>query len=101
MTLEEAIKHCLEKSRQCTTECERDHKQLAEWLEDYKKKCKIVRYFNNYYPADRHYTCPKCGEYVMEGLICLSCNTIIPTDKMKSLDPDILEVVNKHFNELL
>lgn len=37
----------------------------------------------------------------MEGLICLSCNTIVPIDEMKSLDPDILEVVNKHFNELL
>lgn len=37
----------------------------------------------------------------MEGLICLSCNTIVPTDKMKSLDPDIAEVIDKHFNELL
>ena len=45
MTLDEAIKHCLEKSRQCTTECERDHKQLAEWLEDYKEKSKLVRVY--------------------------------------------------------
>ena len=37
----------------------------------------------------------------MEGMICLSCNTIIPTDKIKSLDPDISGYVHKHFNELL
>ena len=101
MILEGAIKHCLEKAGQCGTECEREHKQLAEWLEDYQEKCKLVRYFNNYYPADRHYICPKCGEYVMEGLICLSCNTIIPKGEIKVLDSDISEYVNKHFNELL
>lgn len=78
-----------------------DSKQLAEWVEDYKEKCKLVRYFDNYYPADRHYTCPKCGEYVMEGLMCLSCNTIIPKGEIKVLDPDISEFVDKHFNELI
>lgn len=54
MILEEAIKHCIEKAGQCGTECEREHKQLAEWLEDYREKCKMVRYFTfeealNYY----------------------------------------------------
>lgn len=101
MTLDEAIKHCLEKSRQCTTECERDHKQLAEWLEDYKEKSKLVRYFQNYYSASRYHKCPKCGNYVMEGMIYLSCNTIIPKGEIKVLDSDISEYVNKHFNELL
>lgn len=100
MILEEAIKHCVEKAGKCGTECEREHKQLAEWLEDYKEKSKLVRYLHNYYPADRHYTCPECGEYVMEGLICLSCNTI-PKCEIKDLDPEISEIVNKHFNELL
>lgn len=90
----------MEKAGQCGTECERDHKQLAEWLEDYKEKSKLVRYLHNYYPADRHYTCPKCGEYVMEGLICLSCDSATESE-VKSLDHDISEFVDKHFNELL
>lgn len=78
-----------------------EYKQLVEWLEDYNEKSKLVRYFYNYYPADRHCICSKCGEYVMDGLICLSCNTIIPKGEIKVLDSDISEYVNKHFNELL
>ena len=37
MTLEEAIIHCIEKSENCKTECQKEHKQLAEWLKDYKR----------------------------------------------------------------
>ena len=37
MTLEEAIIHCIEKSKNCKTECQKEHKQLAEWLKDYKR----------------------------------------------------------------
>jgi len=37
MTLDEAIEHCKEKS--CSnTECAREHKQLAVWLKEYKKR---------------------------------------------------------------
>lgn len=39
MTLDEAIEHCLEKSYNDDTECGREHKQLAGWLQelrDYK-----------------------------------------------------------------
>ena len=37
MTLEEAIIHCIEKSENCKTEYQKEHKQLAEWLKDYKR----------------------------------------------------------------
>ena len=37
MTLEEAIIHCIEKSENCKTECQKEHKQLAEWLKNYKR----------------------------------------------------------------
>ena len=36
MTLDEAIEHCKEKS--CSnTDCAREHRQLAEWLEELKE----------------------------------------------------------------
>lgn len=42
MTLDEAIKHCEEVADGMTeqgkcTECANEHKQLAEWLRDYKR----------------------------------------------------------------
>ncbi len=36
MTLEEAIKHCEEKSRGTST-CNLEHQQLAEWLKELKE----------------------------------------------------------------
>lgn len=36
MTLDEAIIHCLDKAGDCNTECEKDHAQLAYWLQSYK-----------------------------------------------------------------
>jgi len=36
MTLEEAIKHCKEKSKG-NCECVKEHKQLLQWLIDYKE----------------------------------------------------------------
>lgn len=74
MILEEVIKHYQENG----IECEKEYKQLVEWLEDYNEKSKLVRYFYNYYPTDSHSICPKCGEYVRKGLICLSCDIDIP-----------------------
>lgn len=35
MDINEAIKHCREKS--CNTECGREHEQLAEWLEELQR----------------------------------------------------------------
>ena len=37
MTIDEAIKHAREVASQGCTECNRDHEQLAEWLEELKK----------------------------------------------------------------
>ena len=37
MSLDEAIKHCEERAKQDCSECSEEHKQLAEWLKDYKK----------------------------------------------------------------
>ena len=37
MTLDDAILHAEEKAGKCCTECEMEHKQLAEWLKDYKR----------------------------------------------------------------
>ena len=36
MNIDEAIEHAKEKSNECS-ECGREHKQLAEWLEELKK----------------------------------------------------------------
>ena len=83
MTLEEAIKHaeevaeqnewfeknCLE-SMQCK-ECAEGHRQLAEWLKDYKRLLEQE-------PKTGHwkrigydiYECSICGQNVMTGDIC-------------------------------
>jgi hypothetical protein len=38
MTLDEAIKHCLNVAETCTVKaCANDHKQIAKWLKDYKR----------------------------------------------------------------
>lgn len=37
MTLNEAIKHCEEKSKKCCSNCAREHKQLAQWLKELKQ----------------------------------------------------------------
>lgn len=38
MTLDEAIKHCEEVSKECkNTECSLDHLQLAAWLKELKE----------------------------------------------------------------
>lgn len=35
MTIDEAIEHALEKSKECTA-CGKEHLQLAEWLQELK-----------------------------------------------------------------
>lgn len=37
MTLDEAIKHCEEIANSQCDECGLEHKQLAEWLKDYRR----------------------------------------------------------------
>jgi len=36
MTLDEAIAHSEEKAGDCSTECRREHRQLARWLRELK-----------------------------------------------------------------
>lgn len=46
MTLDDAIRHCYNVARTCTMfgkeDCGKDHLQLAEWLEDYKRLKRAV-----------------------------------------------------------
>lgn len=42
MDINEAIKHCREKS--CNTECGREHEQLAQWLEELLELRKTSRH---------------------------------------------------------
>ena len=38
MTIDEAIRHCLNVAETCTVKaCANDHRQLATWLKDYKR----------------------------------------------------------------
>lgn len=64
MTLDEAIEHC--KELEDCSKCGLEHKQLREWLEEYKvlkeratpKKPKYIR--NRI--GDYEYICSNCGE---------------------------------------
>ena len=50
MTLEEAIVHCEEVANDragCCEDCAEEHRQLAEWLKDYKR-LKEKEYFDRW-----------------------------------------------------
>ena len=60
MKLDEAIKHCEEKARDCS-ECAKEHEQLAQWLKELKQlKSQIM--VNDYYPCRycKAYACWEC-----------------------------------------
>ena len=64
MTLDEAIQHCKEKE-DCTA-CGQEHKQLREWLEDYKKlkEKDTPKHVTPSYHSYGFYCCPNCkSEY--------------------------------------
>lgn len=66
MTLEEAIKHCHEKS--CNTKCGREHKQLAQWLEElleFRKTVQYGKWKRECYMGDCEYYCSLCGEHAL------------------------------------
>lgn len=44
MTIDEAIAHAREIARQGCAECNRDHEQLAEWLEELKVYKRALRF---------------------------------------------------------
>ena len=69
MTIEDAIRHCIEVAEGCTVkECAEDHRQLADWLRDYKRllakesgnlRCRTCTHFDDN-DSDE---CGKCYEY--------------------------------------
>ena len=71
MKLDEAIKHCEEKARDCS-ECAKEHEQLAQWLKELKQlKSQIM--VNDYYPCRycKAYACWDC-RYKMDQLHALN-----------------------------
>ena len=68
MTLEQAIRHCLNVAETCTVKaCAEDHRQLADWLRDYKRllakesgklRCRTCVFFGMLGEE-----CGKCYEY--------------------------------------
>lgn len=69
MTIENAIRHCIEVAEGCTVrECAEDHRQLADWLRDYKRllakesgnlRCRTCVHFED----DEADECGRCFEY--------------------------------------
>jgi hypothetical protein len=47
MTLDEAILHCKEKEEECSA-CGQEHKQLREWLEEYKTLTTVEKFINEH-----------------------------------------------------
>ena len=81
MTLDEAIAHCEEVADyDCYNEnqmkCANEHRQLAEWLRDYKELKSLSTAIKPKWKADDRYVknrffvfpyCPKCGHEIITG----------------------------------
>lgn len=52
MTLDEAIEHCIEKSKCLNNECELEYKQLAEWLKELKEYRENDKWLDNYLESE-------------------------------------------------
>ena len=88
MKLDEAIKHCEEKARDCS-ECAKEHEQLAQWLKELKQlKSQIM--VNDYYPCRycKAYACWEC-RYKMDQL------HIEPFDKLVGNKSKKIKIINK------
>lgn len=69
MTIEDAIRHCIEVAEGCTVrECAEDHRQLADWLKDYKRLKTIEL------GKARCTTCKHYGTYAVECRECYQYN---------------------------
>jgi len=108
MTLDEAIQHCLEKSKECTNEkCALDHLQLHKWLcelKEYKtkntmnKKIHILLY--TYYEVDDPGGCETTIPYyisedynkVKDIFDAVYKEEVLNYDKEKTLRHDDIEV---------
>jgi len=68
LTIDEAIRHCLNVAETCTVkECAGDHRQLADWLKDYKR-LKTIELGKARCTTCKHYgthavECRECYEY--------------------------------------
>lgn len=92
MTLDEAIKHCEEKS-DCS-ECGREHELLASWLKELKKykekdikkrPVKIVDRYNPKLGEIQVGRCPSCNMAVWNyDRRCISCNQSLDWESTES-----------------
>jgi len=118
MTLDEAIKHCEEVAEKneemCRIEelmglglqnaemmkCAREHKQLAEWLKDYKRlkekesKRKVGEWIKNNNDYFDWYECSECG-YGSEGEMRYSREYDVRTNYCPKCGTQMLEVENE------
>lgn len=91
MTLDEAIRHCLNVSKQCDNiDCALDHKQLADWLIDLKNLTK-----NGY----SHF-CKELDKNIHDFTVAaivgrLSSNPTISSEEMAALvNEDVKAIIN-------
>lgn len=49
ITLDEAIIHCENVSRNCDSQCGKDHQQLAEWLKELKRLKQVQKWWHIVY----------------------------------------------------
>ena len=68
MTLEEAIKHAEEVADRCTINqfCAEEHRQLAEWLKDYKRLLEQEPFMNK--PCVAHKVCHEDKDKVLDKI---------------------------------
>lgn len=52
MNLDEAIKHCLEVSKECSGQCSIDHFQLAKWLSELRTYRELAISFSRFLNLD-------------------------------------------------
>lgn len=64
MTLDEAIKHTEEVANGKCDKCAEEHRQLAEWLKDYKRLL----------TSNHNGKCDRCGGEIYPNTLCIECN---------------------------
>ena len=77
--LEEAIKHCKEIAEDECGDCGFEHKQLADWLEDYKntREKQVAKKVEKEVVDEQEKsgyaeTCPSCHKFVFDNY-CANC----------------------------
>ena len=118
MTLDEAIKHCEEVAKQNETqadrwkeeggekwgkvtacrECANDHRQLAEWLKDYKRLLEQTRWIpcSERLPEENEYVGDVCKYYLIQDeygdmyVAHLSSVGWIPINSLKAISDEVI-----------